>query len=363
MNSNSSIEDKDLDLKQFAVRFLKENGAVVESGNEVVDALLPKDLYNALDTEEHISLATDAGNIENFGGQKCYSIQFQSPLLERIVSMAGSNPPFLQADLKFHYIKTQGFANLIMDQFEFYKTKIQITDTADMITRYILLTIRFLAQSDEQKQGLLTFSFNLDTGALVPGMSEMMINAEKQYLTKPIKGYSQEEIKRIHKLTCLYAPGAVEQELSDFVKSMNRRFKRDSTSLDRYYSELKKEMKESLSRIGISDKLARERKLKIFMIPDELAAKKKDLLNKYSIRVSLVPVAILAVRTPCVKVFATLISGHQKSNVSMMYNPVTKQMDPMACQSCGISTYSLGLCKNMHLNCITCLNQGCTLCK
>jgi len=43
--------------------------------------------------------------------------------------------------------------------------------------------------------------------------------------------------------------------------------------------------------------------------------------------------------------------------------PVTKQMDPLVCQSCGVNIYSLGLCKNMHLNCITCLNQGCTLCQ
>ena len=363
MNSNGTITGKDIDLKQFSVRFLKEQGAVLESENEVVDALLPRDLSLALDVEEYISLATDAENIENFGGQKCYSLQFQSPLLDRIVSMAGSKPPFLQADLKFHYIKTQGFTNLIMDQFEFYKTKIQITDTADMITRYILLTCRFLAQSDEQKQGLLDFSFHLDTGARVPGMSGMMINAEKKYQTKHIQGYSKEEIRRIHELVSFYGPGAVEQELSDFVKSMNRRFKRDSTSLDRYYNELEKEMMESLSRTGISDKLIQERKSKIAMIPDELATKKKDLLNKYSIRVSFVPVAILAVTTPCVKVFATLVSGHQKINVSMMYNPVTKQMDPMVCQSCGVSMYSLGLCKNMHLNCITCLNKGCTLCK
>jgi len=363
MNSNSTITGKDLDLKQFSVRFLRENGAVLESGNEVVDALLPKDLSYALDVEEHICLAADAGNIEHFGGQNCYSIQFQSPLLDRIVSMAGSKPPFLQADLKFHYIKTQGFANLIRDQFEFYKSKIKVTGTADIVTRYILLTCRYLAQSDEQKQGLLDFSVHLDTCALVPGMSGMMINAEKQYLTKPIRGYSTEEIRRIHERVRFYGPAAVEQELSEFVKSMNRRFKRDSTSLDKYYSDLEKEMRESLSRTGISDKLIQERKSKIAMIPDELVAKKKDLLNKYSIRVSFVPIAILAVTTPCVKVFATLVSGHQKITVSMMYNPVTKQMDPLVCQSCGMSMYSLGPCKNMHLNCITCLNQGCTRCQ
>jgi hypothetical protein len=41
---------------------------------------------------------------------------------------------------------------------------------------------------------------------------------------------------------------------------------------------------------------------------------------------------------------------------------VTKQMDPMVCHSCGMSTYALGLCKNLHTNCAACLEQGCSLC-
>lgn len=358
MSYSASIMEKDLDLIQFAVRFLKDKGAVLESGNEVVDILLPGDLSAALDVEEYISMAKDAESVKKFGGQKCYSIQFQSPLLDKIVSMASSKPPFLQATLKFDYIKTQGFAHLIREQFEFYKSKITITDTARIKTRYILLTCKFLAQSDEQKQGLLDFSINLDTGALAPGMPRLIANVEKEYPIKDIQRYSKEDIRRIYELVRRYGPDAVEQELLEFVQSMNRRFKRDSMSLDEYYNALESEMKESLSRTGISDKLIQERNVKIDMIPDELAAKKNDLLNKYSIRISFVPVAALAVTTACVKVFAALVSGRKKINITMIYNPVTKQMDPMVCQSCGMSMFFLGLDKNMQLNCTACLKRG-----
>ena len=160
----------------------------------------------------------------------------------------------------------------------------------------------------------------------------------------------------------LHGPDAVEEMLSEFIKSMNRRFQRDALSLDQYYDALEKEMKESLMRTGISDKLIQERQAKIAMIPDELSAKKNDLLNKYSIKVSFTPVAALAVTTPCVKVFVTLVSGRQKKKMSMIYNPVTKLMDPMVCRSCNMSTYALGLCGNLHLNCAVCLEQGCSLC-
>jgi len=314
MNSDTSTQGKDLDLTQFACRFLRDRGAVLESENEVTNVLLPKNLSRALDVEEYISMAKDLENVKSFEGSALYPIEFQSPLLDKIISMAGSKPPFLQAALKFNYIKTQGFANLIKEQFEFLKSKISVSGTGETKTRYILLTSRFLAQSDEQKEGLLDFAINMDTGALAPGMMQMLYNAEKEYQTKTIQGYTKEEITRIHELVSRYGPDAIEEELSKFVLSMNRRFKRDALSLDQYYDALEKEMKESLMRTGISDKLIQEREEKIAMIPEELSAKKKDLLNKYSIKVSFTPVAALAVTTSCVKVFISLISGRQKKS-------------------------------------------------
>ncbi len=361
MNSDVSPV-KDLDLTQFACRFLKDQGAILETGNRVIQALLPQELSAALEVEEYISLAKDPEESQQDPASPLYPLGFQSPLLDRIITLAGSTPPFLQAALKFTYIKTQGFDHLVKEQFEFLRSKLSVTGTGEIKTRYILLTCRFLAQSDEQKQGLVDFSVNMDTGALAPGMLPRLGHAEKEYQTKPTPGYTHEEITRIHELVRCYGPDAVEEELAQFVQSMNRRFQRDSASLGEYYHALEKEMKESLSRTGISDKLIQEREAKIALLPNELALKKRDLLNKYSIKVSFFPVAALAITTPCVKVFATLVSGRQQKKFSMIYNPVTKQMDPLVCHSCGASTFSLGLCKNLHLNCISCLGKGCTCC-
>jgi len=54
MNYDTSTQGKDLDLTQFACRFLKDQGAILESGNEVTNVLLPKNLSQALDVEEYI---------------------------------------------------------------------------------------------------------------------------------------------------------------------------------------------------------------------------------------------------------------------------------------------------------------------
>jgi len=362
MSFDTIETQKQIDPMDFACRFFKTLGAVLEPLGNETNILLPKDAAQSLGVEEFITVSPDPGEPDGPETKDVYAIQFQTPLLERIVSMAGAIPPFLRANLKFDYIKTQGFDRLIREQFGLYKSKIIVIKTGEARTRYLLLTCRFKAQSDELKEGLVDICFNLDTGALISDMVQALSLVQKEYPTISDTGCTKKEIELIHRLVSAYCPEMIELKLSPFIESMNRRFKRDAASLDEYYRALEKEMTAGLSRSGISDRLILERKEKIAMIPDELAAKKKDLLNKYSIAIDFQPVAVLALNSPCVTVFANLISGRKKSSIAMTYNPVTKKMDPMVCQSCGISTYSFGCCHSMHLNCMTCLEKGCHLC-
>ena len=355
MSSDSDSSGSDLDLTDFAARFFAANGAAMEKREKGIHVLLPDETAAALEVGEEIFLAQDPDDPQINKGKECHAIQFQTPLLDGIVSMAGKAPPFLQAGLNFTYIKTQGFEKLINEQFTFYKSKIQKISTADIITRYLILTCRYLAQSDEQKQGLIDFAVNLETMSLPPDMPEMMGNTEKQYAFEKVGGFSREKIRKIHSLVESLGPSAVEEELEPFKKSMNRRYKRDSASLDTYYRALEEEMAESLERTGLSEKVVREREAKIAMLPQELAAKKKDLLNKYTIKLNFSPAAALLVTTPCVRISVTLISGRRTKTLPVMYNPVTKQMDPLVCTSCGISTCAAGLTDTLDLCCPGCL--------
>ena len=344
-----------LDLADFVTRFFAANGAAMEKREKGIHLLLPEETAAALDVGEELFLAQDPDDPQLENEKECHAIQFQTPLLESIVSMAGKAPPFLQAELHFTYIKTQGFEKLINEQFTFYKSKIKGISTADTITRYLILTCRYLAQSDEQKQGLIDFAVNLETMSLIPDMSKMMGNAEKQYAFEKIGGFSHQKIRKIHEIVESLGPSALEEELEPFKKSMNRRYKRDSASLDTYYRALEKEMAESLERTGLSEKVVREREAKIAMLPQELEAKKKDLLNKYTIKLNFSPAAALFVTTPCVRVSVTLISGRRTKTLPVIYNPVTKQLDPLVCSSCGGTTFAAGFTDTLDLCCPDCL--------
>ncbi len=359
---NSDTKKNNVDLMDFACRFFRSRGAALESGMDFTEILVPPDLARSLEVEEWITVVSEKADSKESDTKNRYPMQFQSPLLERITSLAGAKPTFLQTELKFDYIKTQGFDRLITEAFDRNKTKVRITGTGEARTRYLILTNLYQAQSDELKEGLTDFCFNLDTGALIPDMTLPLSHVQKEYQVKNNWTCTPKEIETIYTLINRHGPKAIEEELSHFVESMNRRFKRDAGSLEEYYHDLTREMETGLSRTGLSERLIREREEKISLIPAELLAKKQDLLNKYSIRIDFRPVAALAITTPCVKVFAELMAGRQKTAISLIYNPVTKHMDPMVCRSCGTSSYSLNCCDGMHLNCPACLKKGCTLC-
>ena len=110
-------------------------------------------------------------------GEEQYGITYGSPLLEKMVELACDPLPLASCRLSFHYLKSQGFDRLIQDQFSFRKSVCRVTSTAPIKTDYLVLACRYVARSDEQKEGLISLFFNFETGALIPQASNLSSNA------------------------------------------------------------------------------------------------------------------------------------------------------------------------------------------
>jgi hypothetical protein len=340
----------------FAKRFLGNAGAVLEETQGGFEALLPSDLSERLGIREHIQVEEET-EVQEEGR---YTINYGSPLLEKMVEIACARIPVATCRLSFDYLKSQGFDRLIHGQFSFVKSTFRIISSAVVKTEYLILTCRYLAQSDEQKQGLLTVAFHCDTGARVPQMDATLSLAARSFsiLSWQRDAGSLEKILRSMRVD---AEELLKEVLLDFRGSMNRRFRRDVKSLGTYYAALRKEMEGSLQRPGLSEQLIQDRMGKIALISDEMARKKDDLFNKYSIRIKIAPCAGMLVHTPAVKVLVEILAGRAKKQISLLYNPVTKCMDPLVCQGCGRSMTGISFCDRLHLLCAQC-HRRCPLC-
>ena len=227
--------------------------------------------------------------------------------------------------------------------------------TAPTLSDYILLHCSYLAQSDEQKEGLLTLVYNRDTFVEVSTMADGLAGVEMDFVDEatPV-GLSEKEIKRIEKLVQNSAKSVLAVELKDFEASMNRRYRRDVKNLNEYYSALRQEMEKNLKRSGLSERLISDRKEKIELIPAELAAKTDDLFKKYSIRINLKLGGAMILKSPVVKIFFKVAVGRKKKTITLQYNPVMKSIEPLQCRQCGFDTFKPFFGENMKILCPQC---------
>jgi len=341
----------------FARRYLESRGALIEAGPEGIDALLPQELAESLGVPDEVQFKEGASS----ESKAQYTITYGSALLEKMVELSCARAPLACCQVSFHYLKSQGFDRLIQDQFRFRKALCRVTSTAPIKTDYLVLTCRYVARSDEQKEGLLAFSFHVDTGAQIPFRLETLIGGASEISSLHDFAGDKKKWERIIQALPKIVEPAIAEEIREFRKSMNRRLKRDTANIEEYYETLKKEMEASLGRTGLSDRLVQDRREKIALIPEELAKKKEDLLQKYSVRVKVIPAAALLIRTPAVRLLCDVHMGREKRPVSLTYNPLTKALDPLACDGCGGSTTEVTFCSRHHALCSRC-SQACPAC-
>lgn len=359
MSFDSHIQNQEARLLDFTARFLKTHGALIEEKNGNIEALLPKTLAGRLGTGEYITLAglpdeKTAGQAGNGADAGVYPIHFGSPLLDRILGLASDAPPLLDIRLTLPYVKSGGFDSLVSRQFDWHKATGSVTSFGQIQARYLLLNCRYRAQSDEQKEGRFDLGVSLDTGAMVPDITTDFAGMDKAYKTTGSVEFSDTIRTRLHQLIRVYGEAAAADQISAFRDSMNRRYARDAKSLDEYYTALAEEMAASLERSNVSESLAADRMEKIAMIPDELAAKKTDLLDKYRIRITLSLAAAMVVTTSAVKILFAASVGRKRKNISLIYNPVTKLIDPLVCESCHQSTYWIAFSETLRILCPRC---------
>ena len=370
MNSDQQ-QDRSTDRlpEQFTCSFLKSHGAIIETAKDGYHALLPERLSSLLEVPDlihfHTGQGASAGSSQPaspLSDTPSWVIHYGSALLDKMRHLACRKIPFVSYDIHFDYIKNQGFDKLIKEQFVFFNAVGKPESQAVVKARYVVATCRYLAQSDEQKEVLIPLVFNLETGACVPGMADMISGLNRTIRTgSPAGGADALRLQQILEHARRIFQDTIIDEIADFRESMKRRFRRDAGNLWNYYRSLRDEMEKSLERQGLSQQLIAERREKIALIPGELKRKQDDLLKKYSIKIGVHPATLMQINTEAVKMLYRTSIGKRAKTLSLIYNPVTKSLDPLVCQGCGAPTYQCTFCDRSHLLCPGCTGR-CPVC-
>ncbi len=343
----------DPSLVDFAVELLEKRGAVAERRGETIVSLLPEELSRSLDLPEEVEL----------GGEDA-PLLYGSPVLDRLIRLASEEVPVVYGRIDVPYLKKDGFDLALSQDLEIRNAQVRVMGRAESRSTYLVLLCHYVALSDERKEGLVDVAANEQTGAEVEGLESTWRRYEfhifergplpPQFVGVPGKGLARALTR---------ARAEVEVALSDFLLSMRRRLHRDVRNTVEYYEALTEEMQAALSSPSLTEVQREDRAAKISALPLEMKAKINDLKQKYSVKVTVTGRACMRFIVPVVQLMVQV--GHRKSerSVSLTWNPLTRHIDPLACEACGLTSRTLSprvTGKRLDLICGKCLaaNDG-----
>ncbi|MCP4403457.1 MAG: hypothetical protein GY801_39885 [bacterium] len=315
----------DPELLAFTTRVIEQFGGVTERQDDRLLSVLPQELAQLLDLPEELQLGGDDT-----------PILYGSPILDRFIHAMTQDVPLLFGHIEVPYLKKAGFEQQIDRDFVFSNARIHVSGRAEARTTYMQMLCRFLALSDERKEGIVEVGVQENSGAVIE-------NFQHAWRQQPVEFYQPGQIpphfpihvERAVSNAMRYVQHHVEhQYLTEFITSMKRRLRRDVGNTKEYYEALQKEMEAGLSHPNLSESHKQDRLEKIRDLPDEMERKIADLKQKYTIRTTLSACAVIRLLVDVVKVMIEIRHKKFHKELHLIWNPVTGRFDPLVCERC-----------------------------
>jgi len=312
------------ELLSFAAQVFEKHGGIAEQDDNHVMALLPPSLADSLDLPEEVQL-----------GGGAMPLLYGSPVLDRLIQVATEEIPLVFGRIEVPYLKKAGFDQLIGQDIVFINGQARVTSRAEARTSYTVLTCRYVALSDERKEGLVEVGTHEGTGAIIEDLETLWPEFRPEiYIPGKVPPHFSIHLERAIANAMQKAQVLAGEKLTDFINSMRRRLRRDVKNTREYYDALKKEMEASLTHHNLSEAQRQERIAKIEDLPREMAQKIEDLQQKYKIQVCLKPCAVLRFLVDIVYVMVKIHFRKHTRTIHLIWNPLSRRLDPLVCERC-----------------------------
>jgi hypothetical protein len=287
-------------------------------------ALLPSSIAQELGLPEEVVL-----------GEEGAALLYGSPLLDRLVRLATQDTPVTYAQIEVPYLKKEGFDQLLSQDLAFLDGQVRVVGRAEARASYMVLVCHYVALSDERKEGLIRVAVQEGTGALVPEMEAKLAEFRPQFFhPDKVPPHFQEDLNSAVASALRGAKVATEGELAEFFRSMTRRLRRDARNTRDYYEALRREMEASLGHPNLTSSQREDRMAKIRDLPTEMTRKIEDLENKYRMKVTITARAALRFLVAVAQIMVELRHRKWRREARLTWNPVTRRLDPLACEVC-----------------------------
>ncbi len=204
-------------------------------------------------------------------------------------------------------------------------------------TRYVILDFRFIALSDEKREGLVKLGINLGTGAMLDGVLERLL---PRLDLQPHEAELPEGVvlpplwprQRILAIVERALRPRLASQVEAFAKSLERRLGRDEARLYDYHNRLFQDaLRRAASAAEGEDKHRREQQ-RAASVEREFRARLDDLRRKYALRVTAEWVQTLEIAMPVQRIELLLRRRKGERVLHLDWNPLARRLEPLPCE-------------------------------
>ncbi|HEX3476861.1 MAG TPA: zinc finger, RING-type domain-containing protein [Kofleriaceae bacterium] len=333
----------DLDPLGFVIDQLGVRGALVERGDHGALAVLPPPLARDLDLAETVALADAAGD-------HAIGCGLGSPLLDRLVAAARATVPVASISSLAEPPRTVA-AERLADRVVVRNGVADVLGAAHASATYLAGVFTWSAEADDRYQGMAFIAANAATSAEPdPGcmaMIEALIagtdtRVAEQRTARGATGGAAALARR--------AALAIGPRLEEVGAAVARRRDRERARIDEYFASLIAEAKRPRRQVARGAIEAR-----VAALHAEHTAKLRDLTARYTLRVRLDPIALVAVAMRVAEVRIRLRRRKGEREIALHVPPGARTPDALACVACPGTTRAPLLCDDaLHILCETC---------
>lgn len=342
-------------LLEFAYRLIEEHDGAVEwrESRDTFEALLSDDVQARLGLAEPLVVISPGAPL---GAQTDgVPIGFGTELLDQAIPMAMETGQSAAVRMPAPSGRRQADLDPA-GAFSFPNATFRTRGDHESWLDYWLWSFDVAADADERREEVHHVCVS-SLGAGCSGLAQTILDQAAEW--EPLKVRPMEvaegTLDRLFVTACDRALREIDGSLAGFRESVGRHHARDIGRIESYFQDMRTEMEDEIERRHLKGEDLEIRKEKMAQIEAEKTSKLAALKEKYRLRLTLRPVALLLARLPVRRCEILVKRRKGERLLSLVYNPLSRAFDPMVCEACGTDVYTLGFCDEaLHILCPPC---------
>jgi len=364
-------------LPEVISDILTYNGSVTEMTNDgFMELILTPHVSNILGLPEYTRMSfTAVEDVDVIYGS------YGSDFLDSLSRLFEGKGRFSIARFPSSILNVEKLMKVVNERVTFSNATFRIEGTEVKDVSYLLIHFRYTALSDEKREGILPLLIN-ETNLSVTILETNVIT---ELTEDKERGDTSLSLQKALQAAYTACSQMVRERENDFIKSLERRLNRDIKRIYEYYSAMREEtvkvIKQNLLESMMAtqqmtlakamvevEKIINEDRLgslaeektdklikKLKAIDTEKKWKVQDLIGKYAMNILIEPISIVRIYVETLIFWIDIKRRLASRRFPVTYNPVTRHLDLMPCESCFVPQRPHYVCDdNLHIICNNC---------